>query len=370
MPIKVLVNICIGVSMLILGCTTKEMNHEYLEMTRYEPREILRFDQVGEHYLGFIGTQSIVLCDGSFILVDRDNPKMVQVSPEGKYLGIKAVDGRGPGEIKDIIYLSRKPDFGFLAYDQRNRKILEFDNNANFIAEFVVPPAEGGTLIEAYLLTEDRYLLVYRNLQQYLTGVTVQPTVQLVLFDKTNETIIKSIETADALMATHIQDGIVRGGRRVDYGPLPLRSFDSNNRLFYSFWSGGNKIAQLDQNLDTLQSLNIRFQTELLASVERDSLRSSMPVNRWRELEPLLPQNKALAQEMLIDSDDQIWLQLNHRSSFNEWLVIDKNGNSLYIVLLPKGSFLTHISNHHLGVRLDDGTFALFESGIENWLVL
>lgn len=44
------------------------------------------------------------------------------------------------------------------------------------------------------------------------------------------------------------------------------------------------------------------------------------------------------------------------------WFVLNSEGEVLKRVMLPKNSYLTHIHKDHLGVRLDDSTFALFES--------
>lgn len=277
-------------------------------------------------------------------------------------MGTKAREGRGPGEVQDVIFLSKTPSNGVLAYDQRNRKIIELDEEANFKTEFVVPPLEGGILTEAYLLSEKKYLLVYRNIGQVLNDSEATPQVILSVFEAESSSIIKSVVIEDALMATHIVDGVVRGGRRVDFGALPLRTYDEKKGILYSFWSGGDEIALLDQSLDTLSTVPLNLEKQSLSSMERDSLRNTMPAQRWAELEPLLPKQKAIAREMHVGAGEKLWLLLNHRSEFNEWLVIDLSGTSRYIVELPKGSFLTHISESHLGVRLDDATFALYES--------
>jgi hypothetical protein len=74
-----------------------------------------------------------------------------------------------------------------------------------------------------------------------------------------------------------------------------------------------------------------------------------------------LPENKALADQMMVDQNKIIWLKLNHTSTYQQWLTISAQGNLLQVIQLPKNSMLTHISENHLGVRLDNATFALFE---------
>lgn len=64
---------------------------------------------------------------------------------------------------------------------------------------------------------------------------------------------------------------------------------------------------------------------------------------------------------MLIHKD-QIWVQSNIRGEFQKWFVLSMDGEITKIVHFPKNVLVTHISDHHIGVRLDDTTFALFEA--------
>ena len=64
---------------------------------------------------------------------------------------------------------------------------------------------------------------------------------------------------------------------------------------------------------------------------------------------------------MIINLGRNIWGNLNSVSGFDQWLAVSLRGEQLSIVNFPKDSMLTHISENHLGVRLDDITFALFE---------
>ena len=41
---------------------------------------------------------------------------------------------------------------------------------------------------------------------------------------------------------------------------------------------------------------------------------------------------------------------------------MNQDGEVEKVVNLPKNTYLTHISEHHLGVRLDDSTFGLYEA--------
>ncbi|MEX0779018.1 MAG: hypothetical protein WD037_04745 [Balneolales bacterium] len=75
----------------------------------------------------------------------------------------------------------------------------------------------------------------------------------------------------------------------------------------------------------------------------------------------LLPDEKTPVENMMIDHKGRIWLQLTYTADSQQWLIITADGTKEKIVNLPKDTMLTHISSHHLGVRLDDVTMALFE---------
>jgi hypothetical protein len=78
-------------------------------------------------------------------------------------------------------------------------------------------------------------------------------------------------------------------------------------------------------------------------------------------MEPLLPEYKAIADDLIIDEQHNFWLKLNHRSEYQKWLILSESGDKLAIVHLPKDGMLTHVSDQHLGYRLDDHKFALLE---------
>ena len=64
---------------------------------------------------------------------------------------------------------------------------------------------------------------------------------------------------------------------------------------------------------------------------------------------------------MKMDPEGRFWVKLNYRSDSNLWLILGQEGDPQKVVHLPGGSMLTHISGKHLGVRVDDVTFALYE---------
>ena len=58
----------------------------------------------------------------------------------------------------------------------------------------------------------------------------------------------------------------------------------------------------------------------------------------------------------------EFWLKSNLRGDYEKWFVLNSKGKILHALNLPKGSILMHVSDKHLGIRLDDVTFALYEN--------
>ena len=98
-----------------------------------------------------------------------------------------------------------------------------------------------------------------------------------------------------------------------------------------------------------------------LSDAEYDSIEAETRDREWKTLKDELPNMKTPVERMLIDEQGRFWLRLNYRGDTQQWLVMSDDGEYQKIVHLPRGSMLTHVSNHHLGVRLDETTFALFK---------
>jgi hypothetical protein len=79
-------------------------------------------------------------------------------------------------------------------------------------------------------------------------------------------------------------------------------------------------------------------------------------------MKEIIPDHKIPVERMRIDPEGNFWLQLNYYSDTLQWLVMDREGNPQRIVHLPHESILTHVSDDHLGVRLNDITFAVYEN--------
>mgnify|MGYP003674639359 CR=1 FL=1 len=62
----------------------------------------------------------------------------------------------------------------------------------------------------------------------------------------------------------------------------------------------------------------------------------------------------------MIYHNGEFWMESNILGDTEMWLVLNSKGQITRVVHLPKDSMLMHVSDEHLGVRLNDVTFALF----------
>jgi hypothetical protein len=346
---------------LLISCHSDSEEKPFEELPIFTPNIVQEFESLGDDiFFSHLGYNTVLLDDGSIFLPDRELEKIFKVSYDGDLISTIAYDGRGPGEIQDVNFMSRSYDNTIIVYDQINKKVLRFSALGEFIEEFILPPWEKGTLSEVYELDENHLVTVYRSFD-FLRNPDLEPEAYMVVFDKSTGKYTQHITISDRSYARTIIDGQPRGGRIVPYSAEHLRYFNHINSKFYSFWTQGQTIACLTSALDTTQTITFELSQERLSTEEVSAIREDLPVDLWHNMEPLLPEYKAIADDLIIDEQNNFWLKLNYRSEYQKWLILSESGDKLAIVQLPKGGMLTHASDHHLGFRLDDHIFALFE---------
>lgn len=347
--------------LLLVSCKSDSEENPFKELPVFTPNIIQEFDSLGDDiFFSHLAYSTILLNDGSIFLPDRELESIFKVSSEGDLISTIASDGRGPGEVQDMNFISRSFDNTIIVYDQWNKKVLRFSPSGEFLEEFILQPWEKGTLSEVYEIDERHLLTVYRSFE-YLRNFDLEPEAYLVIFDKEAEKYIQSVTISDRSFARNIINDQPRGGRIVPFSTEHLRAFNHRNTTFYSFWTEEQTIASLTSLLDTTQTISFDLSRELLTRNEINDIRDDLPNSLWRNMEPLLPEHKASADDMIIDDQNNIWLKLNHRSDYQKWLILSEEGEKLAIVQLPKDGMLTHVSDQHLGFRLDDHVFALLE---------
>lgn len=161
-------------------------------------------------------------------------------------------------------------------------------------------------------------------------------------------------------------------GRGIPFTMQQLFTVSNSKESLFLFETNSEIIAEVDANFDTLRTISVILPTERVTEAERDSIRSSIlndykdssldvsPL--WDALKGQLPQSKAPVEEMRIDWKGRFWLKSNLRSKYDQWFVLNQDGNLEKLVNLPRDAHLTHISKHHLGIRLKDHLFGLYES--------
>jgi len=344
------------------GCKTQKQDQNALsDLPSVQPAELIRFDAAGDIFFSHLAYHSVVLEDGDIVLGDRELKLLLKISAQGELQERVLEPGRGPGEVQDINFISRGRSGEIFVHDQINKKVIRLDKNGVYLDELSVPPWESANLTEIYELEKDLYLMAFKSFD-YLMNPEKEPRLHLAVYNGAEETFVRDQTLDDRPFARQIVDGAVRGGSIVPYAPEHLRAFESATGTLTLFYSGGDRLAKINAGFDTLSVVELPVEPEGVSEGEIAEFREDSRAEVWREMKSLLPEDKALAEDMLIDGSGNHWLKLNHRSDHDQWLVIDAEGKPLTLVNLPEGSMLTHVSKNHLGVRLDEVTFALFEA--------
>ena len=324
------------------------------------PEEIQRIDSAGENYFSHLGYSSIVLQNGNVLLPDRANSSLYKIDESGEFIDIAAGKGRGPGEIDDITFLSESAFGEVLLYDQMTKKVVLLDEQGNYSDEMIFPGWEAANLTEVYALDENYFLMYFRSFD-YLSNPEEKAKAHLVVYDQDQESYTISKAISDKPYSLTIRNGAAAGATMVPFAHEHVRAYDSQTGSLYLSWTAADEIVQINSALDTLQSFSANLAPQLLNKSELQDIKGDLNSESWKEMQSYLPEYKAIADKMLIDHNQNFWLKLNYESEFQQWLIVSSEGEHLQVVHLPKDVMLTHISKRHLGVRIDDVTFAFFE---------
>ncbi|WP_205720268.1 6-bladed beta-propeller [Fodinibius halophilus] len=325
------------------------------------PKEINRFQQAGDVYFSHLGYGSIPLDNGTALLALRKPSMLLVVDEKGAVIRQVARQGKGPGEVIDPLYIVRGNEGHTLVYDQIKQKILHFDKQLDFIEEITPQPKEQMSVSEVYPTTKEGKFIIRASSRRIWVDKEASP--KLFLSSYTTEGRYGTTVTMKARpIARQIMHGKVVGGRYVPYAESQQIVVHPQTQQLYTYWTGSGKIAELSSDLDTLRTIPVSLPSQRLSDTTYDSLESEIRSKQWETLKEKLPEMKVPVEKMKIDHKGRFWLKLNYRGNTQMWAVMDEEGTFKKIVHLPWGSMLTHISKHHLGVRLDDITFALYEA--------
>lgn len=339
---------------------SQRLSSYFPDLPQEIPEKQIEYTSVDSIYFEHLGYSSIPVSGGSFLLYDRMNPVLLQVNEDGTLKEVVAIEGRGPGEIGDILFLQKTGKNYVLLVDQSNQKVIRFGTDGSFLDEFRVKPL-AGTLVEIFPADEPGSFVNVYGTHEYLRDESKSPALILAQYSRETNKHENSIRLKSRRYARLIIDGQLRGARAVPFTPDQLLAYSPTSESLFAWWTGSAEIAELSANFDTLNTISVQLPRESLSSSEWDSLKEQTNSQQWRTLRGHLPEEKVPVESMKMDYKGRFWLKLNYRADFQPWMVMAPDGTFLKIVHLPRGTMLTHISEHHLGVRLNSYTFALFE---------
>lgn len=324
----------------------------------FTPAEIHSFDHAGDRYFDHLGYQSVVLDNGLIVLPDRELSNILVIDEQGELQSAVEM-GRGPGEILDAYNFTKTKEERIFTYDQNNDKILEFDEEFNFVQESIPPAYENTTIRYVYEMEE---ALVFELVSfGYLDNPNQEKEKNFVQYFPEREEYGKRWSVKDKPYAILRIDGRVRGAGSVPYSFDQLTAYNPENKSLFIFGTNTNMIAEIDANYDTLSTIEVNLPTEAVSQEEIDAIKEDNMSEQWKTMKELMPKIKSPADKMIYH-DGEFWLKSNLRGNYEKWFVLNTEGQILRAVNLPKESMLTHVSEEHLGVRLDDVTFALYEN--------
>lgn len=101
---------------------------------------------------------------------------LLQINTDGELVKKVARSGRGPGEFHDILFLNKSESGEIVVYDQKNQKVVRFDQQLEFVNEFTPKPYRSASIIGIYQISESQYI-VQVSPNDYLFDENKDPTL-------------------------------------------------------------------------------------------------------------------------------------------------------------------------------------------------
>jgi hypothetical protein len=356
--------LCIIPLILFISCTSNPKNSETIDLSSLPveiPDKLWEIDKIGDNFLQHLNYRTTVTNRGNVILNDRQGEFVAEIDPEGNLVKMHASSGRGPGEIQDVLSLDYYKD-ELLIYDQRRKRIIRKNLQTEEIEEFEDIRTEDFQTSRSYSTQDENILLIHLWSTAYLTNKNETPKIAFAHLKLDSLTSGQMVEYPSRNMARLFIDDQVRGASQVPFAPDLYYDISPDRKSLFILWTDDPQIAELDiMSLDTVRTIPADLPRDEISKTELDSLQKRYD-ERWRDIRDHLPERKAVAENMIVDDQNRFWLQLTRESDFQEWVVLDMDGTPQKIVRFPKGVMITHISRYHIGVRLDDHIFALYEA--------
>lgn len=361
--------ICTVLIFLVFACTESETQDERASQNVEDlevliPEKIREFDHIDTLYYSFIGLDSFASDDG-FILSVWGPAFLVKTNREGSEIIAKTVEGRGPGELQDIGTPTTGKDKIYV-YDQFQTKIVILDRTDLTLIKEILPDSyQGHRISKVYPTFEGES--VFLELSHSRVEIDKKENKLLTRFNSESGVYEETIRIKGKPYApmSELINGIASSSMMVPFSdnqfivPVP----EKKTILLYD--TRTDVIAEINASFDTLRAIEIDLPTEVVSSTEKDSIRAEFEAlsANWADVEPYIPEVKAKADAMHYNNN-RIWLKSNLSGEGDTWFILNMEGDVINLVQLPGNTYLTHVSEHHLGVRLDDVTFALYENPI------
>lgn len=348
------------ISLLFVSCGEHEQRSttpDIDDLLSFTATEVFSMSEVDSIYFSHLGYESVVLEDGDILIPDRQLSSLIVIDDEGNL--IKTVrEGRGPGEIQDAYQFTVDAQGNVYTYDQRNDKILVFDKDVDLLKEVIPANYESTSIAKVYPMNESEWIFELTSFE-FLRNEDKQREKLLIKYDLNTEEYGEKSNLNAQPYARLLIDGNVMGGAQVPYSPGTISTFNTEEETLFLFDTSSDLIAEVNASYDTVNTIPVNLPTEELSQAERDSMRSGYMDEQWKSMQELLPEVKAPVSKMIYHKGE-FWMESNILGDTEMWLVLNKEGQITRVVHLPKDSMLMHVSDEHLGVRLNDVTFALF----------
>jgi hypothetical protein len=330
------------------------------------PVQLIEFDHVEGIFFSHLNYTTEAASNGDVILNDRQEAVMVRITESGELVDIIARQGRGPGEVGDILSMQMDAAGGIHVYDQQNQKSVYYKPGSYEPTEFSIQTSNGNRVSKMFPIAgTTSYFVIERNLRALIDD-EVEPVTSLRVYERTEDSTRVQMNFPAANYASLVIDGNVMGGAPVPFGPEFLFDMSADKQSFFVSWNENSQIVELNSELDTIRTLDVKLERLPISENELSDIEeefSDHHPNQLQSVIDLLPNRKVSYDEFIVDYQNRIWLKLTRwNENDQEWLILSEEGEPMKRVLLPREGMLTHVSEHHLGFRKDDHLFALFEA--------
>lgn len=367
----IIIILCLGT---FTSCTDKKDQASKVDLSvipEFTPKELTRFDKVDSLYFSYLGVNSFSLADGSFFLGVQTPSHLVHINKKGNSLLGITESGRGPAEIM-AIGVPTKYNSNILVYDRSKKSVMTYDSSLKPTSEFQIPKNDNLYVDIVYKIDDEDYLIKMDSNGWIFDS---EKSKQLIFssYNSSTDSYGKTVKFMDRQYAqsespapsapTRYYAEFLGGDRAISYSTKQLYIFSETNKSLFLYNTGSDYIAEVDFNFDTLRTIRVSFPTEEITRAEIDSIRKQVQEKEILDnLVSRMPKLKTPVERMLIDHKNRFWLLSNLRGNHEKWFVMNQDGEVEKVVNLPKNSFLTDISEYHLGIRLDNSTFGLYEA--------